>query len=61
MGEFAGLRRGQLHMGTFPTVGASLMPDVVLAFRAATLTLRSRWLVPVATASSNGCGAGTSN
>lgn len=34
MGEFAGLRRGQLHMGTFPTVGASLMPDVVLAFRA---------------------------
>lgn len=34
MGEFAGLRRGQLRMGTFPTVGASLMPDVVLAFRA---------------------------
>lgn len=34
MAEFAGLRRGQLRMGTFPTVGASLMPDVVLAFRA---------------------------
>ncbi|MFC8504224.1 LysR substrate-binding domain-containing protein [Pedococcus sp. NPDC057267] len=34
MGEFAGLRRGQLRMGTFPTVGASLMPEVVLAFRA---------------------------
>lgn len=34
MDEFAGLRRGQLRMGTFPTVGASLMPDVVLAFRA---------------------------
>lgn len=34
MEEFAGLRRGQLRMGTFPTVGASLMPDVVLAFRA---------------------------
>jgi DNA-binding transcriptional LysR family regulator len=34
MGEFAGLRRGQLRMGTFPTVGASLMPDVVRAFRA---------------------------
>jgi len=34
MGEFAGLRRGQLRLGTFPTVGASLMPDVVLAFRA---------------------------
>ena len=34
MAEFAGLRRGQLRMGTFPTVGAFLMPDVVLAFRA---------------------------
>ncbi|MBT2565865.1 LysR family transcriptional regulator [Arthrobacter sp. ISL-85] len=34
MGEFAGLRRGQLRLGTFPTVGASLMPDVVLEFRA---------------------------
>jgi DNA-binding transcriptional LysR family regulator len=34
MDEFAGLRRGQLRMGTFPTVGASLMPEVVLAFRA---------------------------
>ncbi|MEA5453371.1 LysR family transcriptional regulator [Sinomonas sp. JGH33] len=34
MEEFAGLRRGQLRMGTFPTVGASLMPEVVLAFRA---------------------------
>ncbi|MFH5879991.1 LysR family transcriptional regulator [Arthrobacter sp. NA-172] len=34
MEEFAGLRRGQLRMGAFPTVGASLMPDVVLAFRA---------------------------
>ncbi|MEZ2388010.1 LysR substrate-binding domain-containing protein [bacterium RCC_150] len=34
MEEFAGLRKGQLRMGTFPTVGASLMPDVVLAFRA---------------------------
>ncbi|WP_284979876.1 LysR family transcriptional regulator [Arthrobacter sp. fls2-241-R2A-200] len=34
MAEFAGMRRGQLRMGTFPTVGASLMPDVVLAFRA---------------------------
>ncbi|MEW1807804.1 LysR family transcriptional regulator [Pseudarthrobacter sp. NPDC080039] len=34
MGEFAGLRRGQLRLGTFPTGGASLMPDVVLAFRA---------------------------
>jgi molybdate transport repressor ModE-like protein len=34
MAEFAGLRRGQLRLGTFPTVGASLMPDVVLAFRA---------------------------
>ncbi|QGF23185.1 LysR family transcriptional regulator [Raineyella fluvialis] len=34
MAEFAGLGRGQLRMGTFPTVGASLMPDVVLAFRA---------------------------
>lgn len=34
MDEFAGLRRGQLRLGTFPTVGASLMPDVVRAFRA---------------------------
>lgn len=34
MDEFAGLRRGKLRMGTFPTVGASLVPDVVLAFRA---------------------------
>ncbi|MGO4604084.1 LysR substrate-binding domain-containing protein [Terrabacter sp. 2YAF2] len=34
MDEFAGLRRGQLRVGTFPTVGASLMPEVVLAFRA---------------------------
>jgi molybdate transport repressor ModE-like protein len=34
MAEFAGLHRGQLRLGTFPTVGASLMPDVVLAFRA---------------------------
>ncbi|BCT74655.1 LysR family transcriptional regulator [Sinomonas cyclohexanicum] len=34
MDEFAGLRRGQLRLGTFPTVGASLLPDVVLAFRA---------------------------
>ena len=34
MAEFAGLRRGQLRLGTFPTVGASLMPDVVLEFRA---------------------------
>lgn len=34
MEEFAQLRRGQLRMGTFPTVGASLLPDVVLAFRA---------------------------
>ncbi|GAB3268514.1 LysR family transcriptional regulator [Sinomonas notoginsengisoli] len=34
MDEFAGLRRGQLRIGTFPTVGASLMPDVVRAFRA---------------------------
>src|SRR6478736_10289577 len=34
MDEFAGLRRGQLRVGTFPTVGASLMPEVVMAFRA---------------------------
>lgn len=34
MDEFAGLRRGKLRLGTFPTVGASLVPDVVLAFRA---------------------------
>lgn len=34
MSEFADLRRGQLRLGTFPTVGASLMPEVVLAFRA---------------------------
>src|SRR6478736_1288585 len=34
MDEFAGLRRGQLRLGTFPTLGASLMRDVVRAFRA---------------------------
>ncbi|WP_456506795.1 LysR family transcriptional regulator [Arthrobacter sp. TE12232] len=33
MEEFAGLRRGQLRLGTFLTVGTSLMSEMVLAFR----------------------------
>lgn len=31
--EIAGLRRGQLHLGTFPTVGASFVPIVVRRFQ----------------------------
>lgn len=34
MSEFAGLHRGHLRLGAFPTAGASLLPDVVKAFRA---------------------------
>ncbi|MER5927944.1 LysR family transcriptional regulator [Streptomyces mirabilis] len=45
LADFAGLRAGTLRIGTFPTVGASLLPRAVIAFRAAhpdvRLTVRS--------------------
>lgn len=45
LADFAGLRAGTLRVGTFPTVGASLLPPAVIAFRAAhpdvRLTVRS--------------------
>lgn len=45
LADFAGLRAGTLRVGTFPTVGASLLPSVVIAFREAhpdvRLTVRS--------------------
>ncbi|MFF1689983.1 MULTISPECIES: LysR substrate-binding domain-containing protein [unclassified Streptomyces] len=45
LADFAGLRAGTLRIGTFPTVGASLLPQVVIAFREAhpdvRLTVRS--------------------
>ncbi|WP_445516902.1 LysR family transcriptional regulator [Streptomyces sp. NEAU-174] len=33
LADFAGLRAGTLRIGTFPTVGASLLPPAVIAFR----------------------------
>ncbi|MFD5405447.1 LysR family transcriptional regulator [Streptomyces griseorubiginosus] len=33
LADFAGLRAGTLRVGTFPTVGASLLPRAVIAFR----------------------------
>lgn len=33
LADFAGLRAGTLRVGTFPTVGASLLPHAVTAFR----------------------------
>ncbi|WP_327426376.1 LysR family transcriptional regulator [Streptomyces sp. NBC_01236] len=33
LADFAGLRAGTLRIGTFPTVGASLLPRAVIAFR----------------------------
>lgn len=45
LADFAGLRAGTLRVGTFPTVGASLMPQAVIAFKEAhpgiRLTVRS--------------------
>lgn len=45
LADFAGLRSGTLRVGTFPTVGASLLPAAVIAFRDAhpdiRLTVRS--------------------
>ncbi|WP_326607617.1 LysR family transcriptional regulator [Streptomyces sp. NBC_01799] len=45
LADFAGLRAGTLRIGTFPTVGASLLPQAVIAFREAhpdvRLTVRS--------------------
>ncbi|MET9788982.1 LysR family transcriptional regulator [Streptomyces canus] len=45
LADFAGLRAGTLRVGTFPTVGASLLPRAVIAFREAhpdvRLTVRS--------------------
>lgn len=45
LADFAGLRAGTLRVGTFPTVGASLLPRAVIAFRDAhpdvRLTVRS--------------------
>lgn len=45
LADFAGLRAGTLRIGTFPTVGASLLPQAVIAFRDAhpdvRLTVRS--------------------
>ncbi|MER0443312.1 LysR substrate-binding domain-containing protein [Streptomyces sp. Edi4] len=45
LANFAGLRAGILRIGTFPTVGASLLPRAVIAFRKAhpdvRLTVRS--------------------
>ena len=45
MAEYAGARRGQLRIGAFPTVGASLMPLFVTRYRARhpriALTVRS--------------------
>jgi DNA-binding transcriptional LysR family regulator len=45
LADFAGLRAGTLRIGTFPTVGASLLPQAVIAFREAhpdvQLTVRS--------------------
>ncbi|WP_329363369.1 LysR family transcriptional regulator [Streptomyces sp. NBC_01483] len=45
LADFAGLRAGTLRIGTFPTVGASLLPRAVIAFRTAhpdvRLTVRS--------------------
>ncbi|KOV64825.1 LysR family transcriptional regulator [Streptomyces sp. NRRL WC-3618] len=35
LADFAGLRAGTLRVGTFPTVGASLLPRAVIAFREA--------------------------
>ncbi|HET6707771.1 LysR family transcriptional regulator [Amycolatopsis sp.] len=45
LADFAGLRAGTLRVGTFPTVGASLLPPSVIAFKEAhpdvRLTVRS--------------------
>lgn len=45
LADFAGLRAGTLRIGTFPTVGASLLPPAVIAFKEAhpeiRLTVRS--------------------
>src|SRR3954454_23258371 len=45
LADHAGLRAGTLRIGTFPTVGASLLPHAVIAFREAhpdvRLTVRS--------------------
>ncbi|MEU5263135.1 LysR family transcriptional regulator [Amycolatopsis sp. NPDC021455] len=45
LADFAGLRAGTLRVGTFPTVGASLLPPAVIAFKEAhpgiRLTVRS--------------------
>ncbi|TWV56407.1 LysR family transcriptional regulator, partial [Streptomyces misionensis] len=45
LADYAGLRAGTLRIGTFPTVGASLLPQAVIAFRDAhpdvRLTVRS--------------------
>ncbi|GAB3146487.1 LysR family transcriptional regulator [Amycolatopsis sp. NPDC004378] len=35
LADFAGLRAGTLRVGTFPTVGASLLPPAVIAFKEA--------------------------
>ncbi|GAB0108669.1 hypothetical protein JMUB6875_77050 [Nocardia sp. JMUB6875] len=45
LADYAGLRAGTLRIGTFPTVGASLLPPAVIAFKEAhpqiRLTVRS--------------------
>jgi DNA-binding transcriptional LysR family regulator len=58
LAEIAGLRRGHLTIGTFPSIGSSLLPRAIIAFRARhpgiELSVRSAWFDPLTEMLDNG-------
>ncbi len=58
LAEIVGLRRGHLTIGTFPTIGSSLLPQAIIAFRALhpgiELSVRSAWFDPLTEMLDNG-------
>ena len=58
LAEILGLRRGHLTIGTFPTIGSSLLPQAIIAFRALhpdiELSVRSAWMDPLTEMLDNG-------
>jgi DNA-binding transcriptional LysR family regulator len=58
LAEIVGLHRGHLTIGTFPSIGSSLLPRAIIAFRALhpgiELSVRSAWFDPLTEMLDNG-------
>jgi DNA-binding transcriptional LysR family regulator len=58
LAEIVGLHRGHLTIGTFPSIGSSLLPQAIIAFRALhpgiELSVRSAWFDPLTEMLDNG-------